>query len=78
MAEPLTLTVSEVADLLHIKPSSVYSLIARGDIPSVRFGRLVRVPKNELENLVRSGLSGGESTQRGVASISRRGRRRAG
>ena len=41
-------TVSEVRAYLQISRNAVYDLVARGVIPSVRFGRLIRVPKVSL------------------------------
>ncbi len=51
MEEPqkLTLTVEECASRLGIGRSLAWSLVARGEIPSVRFGRLRRVPTVSLE-----------------------------
>ena len=37
-------TVDEVAEMLRIGRNATYDLIARGEIPSVKIGRLVRVP----------------------------------
>lgn len=53
------LTVPEVAKLLRIGRNHAYELVARGEIPSVRLGRLIRVPRAELEG--RLGRPRGES-----------------
>jgi len=55
MEEPrkLTLTVEECASRLGIGRSLAWSLVARGEIPSVRFGRLRRVPTAGLEQWLR-------------------------
>jgi len=37
-------TVDEVAGMLRIGRNAAYELVARGEIPSVKVGRLVRVP----------------------------------
>jgi excisionase family DNA binding protein len=37
-------TVDEVAEMLRIGRNAAYDLVARGEIPSVKVGRLVRVP----------------------------------
>jgi excisionase family DNA binding protein len=37
-------TVDEVADMLRIGRNAAYDLVARGEIPSVKVGRLLRVP----------------------------------
>jgi excisionase family DNA binding protein len=41
--------VDEARRVLRISKSTVYELIRRGDLPSVRLGRLVRVPRVALE-----------------------------
>ncbi len=49
MAEPLFLTVPEVADLLRTTPKAVYLMIDRGKLPGVRrVGRRVLVKRAEL------------------------------
>lgn len=47
--EPIMLRASEVAALMSISRSEVYRLIERGEIPVVRFGRSVRVPRQWVE-----------------------------
>lgn len=47
--EPIMLRPAEVAALLALSPNSVYRLIERGEIPSVRIGRSVRVPRTWVE-----------------------------
>lgn len=44
------LTVNEVAELLRISRSRAYELSNTHDFPSVRVGRLVRVPQDDLIN----------------------------
>jgi excisionase family DNA binding protein len=39
----------ELAEILGISRSSAYALIKGGTIPSVRLGRLVRVPADSLQ-----------------------------
>ena len=48
----LLLRVSEVVRLLGIGRSTVYELIARGELPVIRIGRLVRVPRPALEEWI--------------------------
>lgn len=43
------LNAREVAALLNISKALAYRLIATGQIPSVRFGRTVRVKPEDLE-----------------------------
>ena len=42
------LTVPETARLLRIGRNLTYQLVAEGEIPSVRLGRLIRVPRSAL------------------------------
>jgi excisionase family DNA binding protein len=46
---PLVLRVVDVAHLLQVSESAVYALIASGELPSLRVGRSVRVPREALE-----------------------------
>ena len=48
-------TVDDVCSRLGLKRRTVYLAIKRGAIPSVRFGRLVRIPEEALEALERGG-----------------------
>jgi len=50
MAEtPLLLTVPEAARLLHLGRNSVYELVACRQLPALRFGRVIRIPRASLE-----------------------------
>ncbi len=42
------LTVPEAAKLLRISRNLAYELVARNELPAVRLGRVIRVPKNGL------------------------------
>jgi excisionase family DNA binding protein len=46
--ERLTLTVEEAAGLLSISRNLAYDLVAEGQIPSIRLGRRVLVPRQAL------------------------------
>ena len=50
--EPLVYSVAEAAALLGISKDLAYDLIATGDLPSLRFGRRVVVPRSALRALV--------------------------
>lgn len=50
---PQVLKVKEVATILRISLSQTYELIARGQIPSVKIGRIIRVPRTALEQYLR-------------------------
>jgi excisionase family DNA binding protein len=48
----LTLSVTEAAKVLGISRAFAYELVARGELPSRRFGRRVVVPRKALERLI--------------------------
>jgi excisionase family DNA binding protein len=48
----LTMSVPEAADLLGISRAFAYVLVARGDLPGLRLGRRVVVPRRALEQLI--------------------------
>ena len=51
----LTLTVEEVAQVLGLSRSATYEAIARGEIPSLRFGRRIVVTRHALHRLLGHG-----------------------
>jgi excisionase family DNA binding protein len=52
--EKLMLSPAEVAQSLGIGRPKVYMLVARGELPSVRLGRSVRVPLAALKQWIES------------------------
>lgn len=46
--EAEVLTVTDVARLLKIGKNNAYDLIKKGDIPAIKLGRKIIVPKNSL------------------------------
>ena len=48
----LTLTVEEAAGLLGISRALGYELVARGEVPSIRLGRRIVVPRRALDTLL--------------------------
>jgi excisionase family DNA binding protein len=50
--QPLTLTVEQTAKLLGIGRSTAYELVRTGDIPSLRLGRRIVVPRQSLADLL--------------------------
>jgi excisionase family DNA binding protein len=48
----LVFTVEEAAYLLNISRALAYDLVARGDLPSIRLGRRIAVPRRQLEMLL--------------------------
>ena len=51
----LTLTVAETAKVLGISRNLAYQLVRQGDIPSLRLGRRIVVPRAALERLLDEG-----------------------
>jgi excisionase family DNA binding protein len=49
---PAVFTVGEVAKILRIAKISAYQAIARGDVPCIRIGRRILIPRNALEMLL--------------------------
>jgi excisionase family DNA binding protein len=56
--DQLLLTVPETAKLLRISRNLAYELVARGELPAVRFGRVIRVPRDALDNWVKASAIG--------------------
>jgi excisionase family DNA binding protein len=50
--EPLTLTVEQAAELLGISRGLAYEAVRAGDIPSIRIGRRLLVPRARLLELL--------------------------
>jgi excisionase family DNA binding protein len=50
--ERLTLTVEQAAEALGISRAFAYEAVARGDIPCIRIGRRVLIPKIALEKML--------------------------
>lgn len=44
----LLLTVDQAAKLCQVSKGLAYDLIARGEIPHIRLGRVIRVPRHGL------------------------------
>lgn len=47
-----SLNVIEVAQMLNITKNTVYEMIKRGEIPSYKVGRKIRVDKNDVDNYI--------------------------
>jgi excisionase family DNA binding protein len=52
MEDRLTLTVDEAAQVLGISRALAYELVARGELPSLRLGRRIVVPRRALDLLL--------------------------
>jgi excisionase family DNA binding protein len=56
MQEPdSVLTVEQAAAILKISRGTAYEAVRTGEIPSVRIGRCIRVPRAALERLLEKG-----------------------
>lgn len=55
---PLLLNVKQLADLLGVSDSSVYELIQEDDFPSVRIGKRIVIPKEELRQWISTNTKG--------------------
>lgn len=52
--EPLVFDVPTAGRLLGLTRNSAYEAAKRGDIPTIKIGRLLRVPKAALDQLLRT------------------------
>ena len=50
------LNVNDVAEILQVSSSHAYSLIRRGDIPSIHIGRSIRVRPADLEEYIEANI----------------------
>ena len=50
--DPLLLTVEQAAKLCQISRGLAYDLISRGELPHIRLGRVLRVPRHGLEQWI--------------------------
>jgi excisionase family DNA binding protein len=53
MLQRLTYTVEEAGDLLGISRGSAYNLVRTGQIPALRMGRRLLVPRVALDDILR-------------------------
>jgi excisionase family DNA binding protein len=51
--EETLLTPAKVAEILQVSKATAYSLLQRGEIPTVRINSLVRVRRGDLERYIR-------------------------
>jgi len=58
MDQRLTLTVEEAARLLGISRALAYELVRDGEIPSLRLGRRIVIPRRVIDELL-----GGEAPE---------------
>ena len=53
MTRPKLLTVEEVAEVLRVSKMTVYRLAEKGELPSVRVGRSIRIVEDGLDMYLR-------------------------
>ena len=51
---PQFLSVAEVAAVLRVDRKTIHKLIASGELPHVRLGRVVRIPAAVLQSLCKA------------------------
>ncbi len=52
MPDSPVMTVEEAAKVLRISRNSAYEAVKRGEIPSLRLGRLIRVPRAAILKMI--------------------------
>ena len=55
---PLLLNTTQLADLLGVSHSSVYELIQEDGFPSLRIGKRIVIPKEELRQWISNNTKG--------------------
>ena len=50
--QPDVLTAAEAAALLRVGVKSIYKAVNSGQLPVVRFGRIIRIPVHALERML--------------------------
>ena len=65
--EPLLLRAEEAAKLLALGRSTVFQLLATGELPAVRVGRAVRVRRVDLERWIEERARAAAEPTGGVA-----------
>ncbi len=70
--DPLLLTVVETAKLLRVGKNTVYELVARGELPAIRLGRVIRIPRHRLLAWVEGQANGESETSPPVVDLRQR------
>jgi len=55
------LTMQEAKDLLRVSYRTLHRLVSNGSIPSVKVGRVIRIPQSGLKKFILKDKSGGSS-----------------
>ena len=45
---PAFLTPQELCAYMHVGKTTLYEILRRGELPHVKFGKLIRIPKSAL------------------------------
>jgi excisionase family DNA binding protein len=67
--EPLLLKAGEVAKLLGLGRSKVFAMLAVGELPVIRIGRSVRVPRAALEGWIAEQTQHARGRSRGAGPL---------
>jgi excisionase family DNA binding protein len=67
MGDRELLTVEEAQHVLGIGRSKAYEMIRRGELPALRMGRLVRIPRRALRQWIEEHTEG-SGAERGEAA----------
>ncbi len=57
LANPLLVSPETAADILEISRTQVYVMLASGELPSLKIGRLRRIPVRALEEWIQDRMS---------------------
>jgi excisionase family DNA binding protein len=49
-------TLKEVMDILKVSQATAYRMVSTGRLPHVRIGRLVRIPANVIDEMIKKGV----------------------
>ncbi len=60
--EPLLLRITEVATTLGLGRTKVFALVRTGELPVIRIGRSVRVPREALQDWIWQHLEGADES----------------
>jgi len=60
MTIAILLKPEEVGRILDLSRSKTYQLLASGELPSIRAGKSIRVPRAALEKWIETNTTGGE------------------
>ncbi len=71
-ATALLLRPAEAAELLGMSRTKVYDLISRGELPTVRRGKSVRVHRRLLEEALEREARGGEQSAPATKTAAKR------